>query len=210
MGAQAHDGHRQGVGVEQLGEAPLASRSAVRREPGPHVDQCGQDARATVDDQDVGVGDRHDLPAVLRAEACLDVANRATRAELGQPGLALARIDPDGDLGHGPADDLVAGVAGGVKKGVVDFDDPTVVESGDGENGRAQLEDRLKPRGPRGVHHAGSLRQMGARQRLHQAMVAPGGTIHTLSASRCRRPTSSAIRRGGSSYGSRARANVPQ
>ena len=158
VGAQADDGHRQRVGVEQLGEAPLAlAQRVLGANPVGDVDQRGQDARPPVDDEDVGVGDGHDLAAALGAEARLDVADRAPGAEVGQSGLALARIDPDRDLRHGAADDFVAGVAGGGEEGVVDFDDPTVVESGDGEDGRAQLEDRLQPSGPRGVLHRGAV-----------------------------------------------------
>src|SRR5206468_4150197 len=144
VGAQADDGHRQRVGVEELGEAPLA---LAQRRLGVHavgdVDQRGQDARAAVDDHDVGVGDGDDLASALRPKARLDVADRAARAE--------------------------------------------------------------------SIIIVGSLTRPGAACKLlYQAVVAPGCRIHTLSASRWRRATSSAIRRGGSSYGSRASAKVPQ
>ena len=154
VGAQADDGHRQRVGVEQLGEAALAfAKRRLGANPIRDVDQSGQDAEPSVDDDDVGVGDGHDLLAALRPEAGLDVSDRASGAKRRQPGLALARIDPDGDLRHGSPDDFVAGVAGGEKEGVVYF------------------AGSLTCPGP-------------PRKLLYQAVVAPGFRIHTLFESR--------------------------
>src|SRR5262249_26876916 len=146
-------------GVEELGEAPLA---LAHRRLGPYpvgdVDERGQNARSPVDDDDVGVGDGDDLAPVLAPESGLDVADRTPGLELRQSRLTLPGIDPDGDIRYGAADDLLSREAGREEERVIDFDDPAVIEAGDGEDGRAQLEDRLESRGPRGVHHGqGSL-----------------------------------------------------
>jgi hypothetical protein len=66
------------------------------------------------------------------------------------------------------------------------------------------------------ISRAGRLVDSGEIPRLdgaapaHHSAVWPGFRIQTDPASRLRRITSSAMRRGGSSYGSRARAKVPQ
>ena len=53
----------------------------------------------------------------------------------------------------GTADDLLARVAGGAEEGVVHLDDTAVVEAGDGEDGRAQLEGRPELGRHRAIGH---------------------------------------------------------